>query len=87
VANKQQIMTLDDGSTPAVGNAAEQQQHAATQVISGSADPALSGKRAKVEVPIELVGVLNDAVEEVFEASGGIVSKRSRPRFSYQVHG
>lgn len=39
-----------------------------------------------VDVPVELIGVLRDSVEEVYEANGGQVVKRQRPRFSYQVH-
>jgi hypothetical protein len=37
-------------------------------------------------IPVEVLGVIKDAVEEVFEANGATVTKRSRPRFSYQVH-
>jgi hypothetical protein len=40
-----------------------------------------------VNVPVELIEILENAVEEVYQTQGGAVQKRIRPRFSYQVHG
>ena len=37
-------------------------------------------------IPVEVLGVVKDAVEEVYEANGTSVTKRVRPRFSYQIH-
>ncbi len=36
-------------------------------------------------IPVEVLGVINDAVQEVYEANGANVIKSIRPRFSYQI--
>ncbi len=41
----------------------------------------------EVTIPEEVLGVIKDAKQEIFEANGTSVVKRERPRFAYTVHG
>ena len=36
-------------------------------------------------IPVEVLGVIDNAVQEVYEATGTSVTKSIRPRFSYQL--
>ena len=37
-------------------------------------------------IPVEALEVIKNSVEDVYEANGSNVTRRARPRFSFQVH-
>lgn len=43
-------------------------------------------RNVPVSIPVEVLEIVRNAVEETFEANGSNVIRRNRPRFSYQVH-
>lgn len=44
-------------------------------------------RNVKCNVPVEVLSVIKDAVEIVYEAMGATVVERRRPRFSYEILG